>query len=303
MSKQERKRKTSLGVLFWIAAILLILVVFLLNRRNIEQVMDSTGLVEVINQRIGVDEDAQQTSPDSPDSPESENQAPTQDSDQTPVGTTDQAADQTAAQNDSQNDRQNDSQNDGQTPEADSPVADSSADREADQTPEQGSEQTADPQEDRESEQDAQTEAAAPAQKVRTYQMFLVDISPDGVISVNAHPRDVSFVDSPLTRTIQTLIDQPAEQDGGALRNLIPPGTRINRIWIENSVAYLDLSEDFRFNPMGMEGHRLQLEQLVRTATQFSTVDAVRFLIDGESVEFLGGEGTYIGSPLSPADF
>jgi hypothetical protein len=59
MSKQERKRKTSLGVLFWIAVILLILVVWLVNRQNIEQVMENTGLVEVINQRIGVDENAE----------------------------------------------------------------------------------------------------------------------------------------------------------------------------------------------------------------------------------------------------
>jgi germination protein M len=122
-----------------------------------------------------------------------------------------------------------------------------------------------------------------PTEKVRNYVIYLVEIADNGDIAVVPRERSVNFVDSPLTRTIQTLIDQPAESEGGSIRNLIPEGSSLNRIWIEGGVAYFDLNEQFRFNPMGMEGHRLQLEQFVRTATQFPTVDAVQFLIDGQA--------------------
>jgi spore germination protein GerM len=53
---------------------------------------------------------------------------------------------------------------------------------------------------------------------------------------------------------------------------------------------------------MGLEGLLAQLQQVVRTATQFSTVDAVQILIEGQNEEYLGGDGVYIGEPLTPED-
>jgi germination protein M len=45
-----------------------------------------------------------------------------------------------------------------------------------------------------------------------------------------------------------------------------------------------------------------QLQQVVLTATQFSTVDAVQILIDGRTVDYLGGDGVYVGRPLTAQD-
>ncbi|MFW6293829.1 MAG: hypothetical protein ACOC7V_16110, partial [Spirochaetota bacterium] len=58
MAESSRKRRTSIGVLFWIAFILLVLVIFLANRSNIEQVLESTGIVEVVRDRFTEDADA-----------------------------------------------------------------------------------------------------------------------------------------------------------------------------------------------------------------------------------------------------
>jgi germination protein M len=298
MSKQERKRKTSLGVLFWIAVILLILVVWLVNRQNIEQVMENTGLVEVINQRIGVDENAESGEEDG------DQISVTQDR---PGGEPEAGSDGGSAEstgNEADRDTSTDSPTDGQSTNSTESQGDRRDDEQADSQSDQSTEdeqtvetETVTPPAENASVQDGPTE------KVRNYLIYLVEIADNGDIAVVPRERSVNFVDSPLTRTIQTLIDQPAESEGGSIRNLIPEGSSLNRIWIEGGVAYFDLNEQFRFNPMGMEGHRLQLEQFVRTATQFPTVDAVQFLIDGQEVDFLGGEGIFIGEPLRPSDF
>lgn len=45
---RAKKNKTSIGCLFWIALILLILVIFLFNRETIQNVLDETGFIEVL---------------------------------------------------------------------------------------------------------------------------------------------------------------------------------------------------------------------------------------------------------------
>ncbi|MFW6234973.1 MAG: hypothetical protein ACOC4I_06340, partial [Spirochaetota bacterium] len=74
----KKRSRSSLGVLFWIAFILLVLVVFLVNRPRIERVLESTQLVEVLQRRLQDEEppavDPDVTQPD--DTPESPEQAP-----------------------------------------------------------------------------------------------------------------------------------------------------------------------------------------------------------------------------------
>ncbi|MBT3275632.1 MAG: hypothetical protein HN368_20925, partial [Spirochaetales bacterium] len=41
-----------------------------------------------------------------------------------------------------------------------------------------------------------------------------------------------------------------------------------------------------------------QLQQIVFTATEFQTVKAVQFLVNGERLSYLGPESPYIGEPL-----
>jgi len=45
------------------------------------------------------------------------------------------------------------------------------------------------------------------------------------------------------------------------------------------------------------------LRQIVYTATSFSTVNSVQFIIEGQREDYLGSEGTWIGSPLSRSSF
>ena len=117
--------------------------------------------------------------------------------------------------------------------------------------------------------------------------------------------RKVSKSDSPLTASINLLLKGPdstisAERN---LMSLIPEGTKLLSAKVSGGVAYLNFNEAFEINTYGVEGYIHQLEQIVYTATSFSTVNSVQFLIDGEKRDYLGSEGQWIGSPLSRNSF
>ena len=85
--------------------------------------------------------------------------------------------------------------------------------------------------------------------------------------------------------------------------SLIPDDTRISGIRISDGTAYINFNENFLFNPFGREGYVGQLKQVVYTATEYSTVKRVQFLIEGKVQKYLGSEGIFIGNPLSRNSF
>jgi len=134
--------------------------------------------------------------------------------------------------------------------------------------------------------------------------LFFVRVNDEGQISFKSVLRPIPASTSPLLTSIQALIDGPRPGEISAhLLSLIPEGTEITGARIEDGVAYLDFNEQFRFNTLGIEGHRSQIEQVVYTATEFPGVQKVQFLIEGQRVDYLGGEGFWIGSPLGREDF
>lgn len=135
--------------------------------------------------------------------------------------------------------------------------------------------------------------------------LCFVIIDSEGGVSRREIKRSVVKSDSPLTSAINLLLAGPlvsnsAERD---CITLIPEGTRLLSAKVQNGVAYLNFSEEFEFNSYGVEGYKHQLEQIVFTATSFSTVKSVQFLIEGVQEQYLGSEGMWIGSPLSRSSF
>ena len=110
---------------------------------------------------------------------------------------------------------------------------------------------------------------------------------------------------SPLTYAINELLKGPSLGNSNEKNcmSLIPTGTKLLSAKVQNGVAYLNFNENFDINPYGVEGYVNQLMQIVYTATSFSTVTSVQFLIEGEKREYLGSEGQWIGSPLSRNSF
>jgi len=136
-------------------------------------------------------------------------------------------------------------------------------------------------------------------------QLCFVNIDGDGSVVRQLVKRKVSKSDSPLTTSINLLLKGPdttisAERN---LMSLIPAGTKLLSAKVQGGVAYLNFNEAFEINTYGVEGYIHQLEQIVYTATAFSTVSSVQFLIEGEKRDYLGSEGVLIASPLSRSSF
>lgn len=126
----------------------------------------------------------------------------------------------------------------------------------------------------------------------------------NGGISLKPVIRTVYFNDSPLTQTMLSLIQglTPSELNRGLI-SLIPEGTSLLGISIKDSVAFINFSEQFKFNSFGEEGLEASLKQIVFTATEFSTVEKVQLLINGKAVKYLSTEGIFAGEPLSRSSF
>lgn len=251
------KKKSKIGCLFWVALILLVIVIFLFNRERIKQVIESTGFTTFISKRREEKESEDQ----GPDviQQEIEEEEPENDDEPTIIEV---------------------------QPETEAPEAVFEEENGGDGGT---GEETGIPDADK---------------QYRNAKLYFIDVDDNGVISLQAVVRRVSFIDSPLTETIRALLQGmlPSELNM-ELINLIPENTQLRSIRVENGTAYIDFNESFRFNSLGKEGYIAQLKQIVYTATEFSTVSSVQILIEGRQYEYLGPEGVFIGQPLTRNSF
>ena len=145
---------------------------------------------------------------------------------------------------------------------------------------------------------------AAQPPKARPATLYFVRIDDDGVIVRQDVRRMVPASETPLTDALSSLMSGPDESDlRQHLVSLIPTGTKLLGVRVQGTTAIVNLSESFMYNHYGIEGYAGQLKQIVYTATAFPTVHDVQILIDGERHDYLGGEGVYIGKPLSRNSF
>ena len=147
-------------------------------------------------------------------------------------------------------------------------------------------------------------EPVEPLIKTEEKQLFFVRYS-ESTESIEIVPviRRISYENSPLTQTLNTLLYGPNVAElSKNLITMIPEKSKILSIEISKGIASINFNEEFMFNPNGREGLEAQLAQIVYTATQFPTVSAVRFLIEGESRDFLS-DGVYIKLPLGRNSF
>jgi spore germination protein GerM len=128
--------------------------------------------------------------------------------------------------------------------------------------------------------------------------LYFIQVDREGTILRSPVVRPIAVSGSPLQDTLRTLIQGPTvEEIGRGLISLIPEGTQLLSVTIRGQTAFINLSEEFRFNHYGIEGYAAQVHQLVWTATEFPTVKDAQILIDGQRVDWLV-EGLWIGSPL-----
>jgi len=134
--------------------------------------------------------------------------------------------------------------------------------------------------------------------------LFFIKVNDEGEISLKSVLRRIDNSGTPLSSAVNELLKGPGPGElSSDVLSLIPEGSRLLGARIENGIAYLNFNEQFRFNNLGLEGYKAQLEQIVYTATEFSTVNKVQILIEGQKVDYLGGEGFPVGKPLGRESF
>lgn len=136
--------------------------------------------------------------------------------------------------------------------------------------------------------------------KTRIVSLYFIRVEDDGTIVRREVKRTIEVSDSPLTDALNALLRGPGPDElANNLITLIPPGTKLLSVQVRGSTAIINFSEEFMYNRYGVEGYAGQLKQVVYTATSFPTVKDVQILIEGQRYEYLGGEGVYIGKPIS----
>lgn len=99
--------------------------------------------------------------------------------------------------------------------------------------------------------------------------------------------REIAMVPGLARATVKELIAGPKTK--GLLRT-IPEGTQLLDINVENGLCRVDLSKEFKENHWGgSSGEILTVYSLVDTLTQFSSIDQVEILVEGQKVETLAG--------------
>lgn len=105
------------------------------------------------------------------------------------------------------------------------------------------------------------------------------------------------------TAAIESLLAGPtsAESSSG-LESAIPAGTRLLGISISRGVAIVDLTSEYQSGG-GSLSMQVRLGQVVYTLTQFPTVKAVSFRLDGTPVNVFSSEGIVLSHPVGRGDY
>ncbi len=107
-----------------------------------------------------------------------------------------------------------------------------------------------------------------------------------------------------VARAAMTALLDPKSilDDYSQLSSAIPAGTRVLGLSIKDGVATVDLSSQFESGGGSASG-MYRLGQVVFTLTQFPTVRAVLFKVEGRTVTTFGSEGIVLDGPQARRDF
>ncbi len=102
-----------------------------------------------------------------------------------------------------------------------------------------------------------------------------------------AETREITLVPALARVTIEQLISGPKDKK---LTGTIPAGTKVLDLNIDQGLCRVDLSREFRDNHWGgSTGEILTVYSLVNTLTQFSSVEKVEILVEGQKINTLAG--------------
>ncbi len=241
------RKKSSVGCLFWIALILLVLIVLLVKYPQISKAMDTTGILKMTNS---------------------------------------EKKDKQKVPKMHHTDTENETKEINKIPDEPEITENTTKDEPV---------RTPDPEE---------TVTNNTPENMRNARLYFIREDSSGNFNLSYSKRPIFYDDSPLTKTLNSLIGplSTGELNSG-LRTLIPSKAKLLSIKVKNGTAILNFNESFRYNTFGVEGLKFQLQQIVYTATEFPTVNNVQILIENKRIDFLEAEGINISKPLNRNSF
>ena len=141
--------------------------------------------------------------------------------------------------------------------------------------------------------------AEAPVKAVKPSIYFIKYDEDKGNIELAPRKRPLGYKPT-IKDAITALLDGPdnRERDGNII-TCIPEKAYLIDAKQEGDTVFLDFNAEFEYNRLGYEGLRAQVNQIVFTATQFSGIKSVVFLINGKRRDSIGGEGFSIAKPFT----
>jgi len=88
------------------------------------------------------------------------------------------------------------------------------------------------------------------------------------------------LLENPEKKLIEYLIEGPKE---GELLKLIPEGTELINLELNNDILFINFSEEFNLNE-NIEKNII-IESILKTVTQLNEVNEIKILIEGEELE------------------
>jgi len=125
-------------------------------------------------------------------------------------------------------------------------------------------------------------------------------------IKVPSGNEDAQVFKAPKQTQVQ-LLEQAFNElmtgvDNSEYATTIPQGTELQSISIRENGIHIDLSQDFTFGG-GSTSMKGRLAQVLYTATSIDPNAKVHLKVEGEPLEYLGGEGIYVPQPLTRDKF
>ena len=125
----------------------------------------------------------------------------------------------------------------------------------------------------------------------------------DGTAKPAPVHRTVKFKDSPITRTIEALMNGPTENEKRkGMTSFIPDDTELISASIQNGHLTLNFDNKFEENYSGIEAIRLELYQVLLTSFDISQVTKLSILIEGNSKRYITGDGIPIKEVYTKQD-
>jgi len=148
---------------------------------------------------------------------------------------------------------------------------------------------------------DPETPSPEPPEETMTYEVwFAAGEGPWLFVTRRTEPFDRAIGSASL----EALLDGPTDDEREVgVGSAIPEGTELLGLTIENGLATADLSSAFESGG-GSTSMILRLAQLTYTLTQFGSVDAVTFTLDGEPIGgWFSSEGIIVDDPMTRKRF